>query len=110
MLRERVSVGAAIDLRQQQRACLHRAFPGDEAAGFGGGQLRIAGARQLVGLQQVLGVCAGGGQQGDGEGEDEGAAAHAGSLVNGSVRTGMRGSARRRRDRADTVSNNDSMR
>ena len=40
--------------------------------------------RQLVGLQQVLGMRAGDGQQGKGEGEGEGAA-HAESFDRGEV-------------------------
>jgi len=70
---------AAVDLRQQRRTRLHRAFLVEQTGGLGDGQLRIAGARQLIGLHQVGG--AGRGRQGQGEREYEGATAHAGFLV-----------------------------
>ena len=55
------------------------------AAGLGGGELRIAGAGELVGLQQVFGVH-GDGRQHEGKGEDEGATAHAASFrIDGTV-------------------------
>ena len=58
---ERVLTREAMDFV----ARLHRAFLGRIAGGFGGGQLRIAGACQLVGLHQVFGA-GDGRQQGKG--------------------------------------------
>ena len=81
------NAGRAVDLRQHRGAGLHGAFLGGEGSGFGGRQLRIAGARELIGLQQVFGVGARGRQQHQGEGENEGAAAHCGVL---GVETGVR--------------------
>src|SRR5690606_10845492 len=89
--------GAAIDLRQHLRARLHRAFAGEQPAGFGGGELRVAGAGQFVGLQQVF-RGGGGRQQDEGEGENEAAANHAVSL-GFSSRTRRRAGGPRRRDR-----------
>src|SRR5690606_14003900 len=64
--------GAAVDLRQQLGTGLHGAFLLRQAPGFGGGQLRIAGTCQLVGLQQVFGVGRNRQQGGQGEREGEG--------------------------------------
>src|SRR5690606_23789038 len=63
---------AAVDLRQQLRARLHRAFLLREAAGFGGGELGIACACELVRLQQVFGGRRGRQQDCQGEREGEG--------------------------------------
>src|SRR3546814_6805071 len=48
-----------------------------QAAGFGGGKLRVTGAGELVRLQQVFGGRRGRQQDCQGEREGEGAAAHA---------------------------------
>ena len=73
-------IHAAADLRQQLRACLHRALARDVALRLRDRQLRIAGACQFIGLHQVLGEGRGG-QQHEGQGKGEGTAQHGRSLA-----------------------------
>jgi len=67
-------------LRQQRGARLHHAFLLRVALRFGGGELRVAAARHVIGLHQVGGGgLAGNAGEDEGEGEGTEAESHADS-------------------------------